>query len=323
MTSQNVEELKAVSFKHQEVNINYSFDFLPDPNEYMSKKYPVSNNKIYHYSQNYEIKTIDDYNIVETVKNDWFVNGDGSKANIEILGGHRREFFDFKQTKVFRPDPSKLIQKVKFSADQVGLLADCSNLISFYFYIDSNFKRNSKKIQDDLHKCIPEIAYFTVPPVKYGSESMLGLRFFDKEDNGYWADEVSEGVLFFLAILCIINQPNPPKLLLLEEPERGIHPRRIREVMDFIFRLADEKDVQVILTSHNEHVLDDFATRPGSVFVFDKDEEGATYVRNLQKDIIEPTNQRNRELGLDEIDLTTNLSENWLYGLLGGVPTIP
>ena len=93
--------------------------------------------------------------------------------------------------------------------------------------------------------------------------------------------------------------------------------------MDFIFRLAEEKDIQIILTTHNEHVLDDFATRPESVFVFDKDEEGATYVRNLQKDIIEPTNQRNQELGLDPIDLTTNLSENWLHGLLGGVPAIP
>ena len=111
--------------------------------------------------------------------------------------------------------------------------------------------------------------------------------------------------------------------MLLEEPEKGIHPRRIREVMDFIFRLADEKDVQIILTTHNEHVLDDFATRPESVFVFDKDEEGATYVRNLQTDIIEPANQRNRELGLDDVDLTTNLSENWLHGLLGGVPSIP
>ena len=321
--SQNVADLEAISFKHQPVNIRYEFEFLPDPDEYMAKKYNIGKNRIYHYSQVYEIKNFDDLTIVETIKDDWFTNEDNIKLEIEVLGGHRREFFEFKYTKIFKPDPSKLIQQVKFSADQVDLLADCSNLISFYFYVDSNFKRNSKKIQDDLSKCIPEIEHFTLPPVKVGNESMLGLRFFDKDEVGYWADEVSEGVLYFLALLCIVNQPNPPKLLLLEEPEKGIHPRRIREVMDFIFRLAEEKDVQIILTTHNEHVLDDFSTRPESVFVFDKDDDGATYVRNLQKDIIEPTNQRNRELGLDEIDLTTNLSENWLYGLLGGVPAIP
>ncbi|GAB2573488.1 hypothetical protein GCM10027190_24410 [Spirosoma areae] len=323
ISGQTIEALESVSFKHQRVNIIYKFDFLPDPEGYMAKTYDESKGKIYTYRQEFEIKDIDDFTRVETTVDDWFLDESNSRSNITIFGGHRREFFDFKNTRIYRPDPSKLIQQVKFSAEQVDLLADCSNLVSFYYYSDSNFKRNAKRIQEDLSKCIPEIAYFTLPPVKVGNESMLGLRFFDKDENGYWADEVSEGVLYFLALLCIINQPDPPKLLLLEEPEKGIHPRRIREVMDFIFRLAEEKDVQIILTTHNEHVLDDFSTRPEAVFVFDKDEEGATYIRNLQKDIIEPTNQRNRELGLDEIDLTTNLSENWLYGLLGGVPAIP
>ncbi|SFD49714.1 AAA family ATPase [Spirosoma endophyticum] len=322
--SENIEVLEAVSFKHKRVNINYEFEFWPDSEGYMAKRYTELRDKVYHYKQYYGIKSGDDYITIETKIEDWFAEKDGGKIHIETLSGHRREFFDFKQTKIFRPDPTKLVQQVKLSADQIQLLADCSNLIAFFYYVDNNFRNTyARQIKEDFSKCIPEIAYFTLPPVKVGTDSLLGLRFFDKEDNGYWADEVSEGVLYFLALLCIINQPTPPKLLLLEEPERGIHPRRIREVMDFIFRLADEKDVQIILTSHNEHVLDDFATRPEAVFVFDKDEEGATYVRNLQKDIIEPTNQRNRELGLDEIDLTTNLSENWLYGLLGGVPAIP
>ncbi|RZM11875.1 MAG: ATP-binding protein, partial [Pedobacter sp.] len=175
-------------------------------------------------------------------------------------------------------------------------------------------------IQDDLSKCIPEIAYFTLPPVKVGNDSMLGLRFFDEEENGYWAEEVSEGVLYFLSLLCIIHQPNPPKLLLLEEPEKGIHPRRIREVMDFIFRLAEEKGVQIILTTHNEHVLDEFTTRPEAVFVFEKDDEGATHVKNLLHDIIEPSHQKSIKNETSQIDFTSNLGENWMYGLLGGVP---
>ena len=91
--------------------------------------------------------------------------------------------------------------------------------------------------------------------------------------------------------------------------------------MKLILQLADEKDIQIILTSHNEHVLDDFASTPESVFVFDKDETiGTTYVRNLQRDIIEPTNKECERLGLDLIDFTSNLSERWLYGLIGGVP---
>ena len=224
--------------------------------------------------------------------------------------------------KLYRPNPTLFIQPAEFSADAIELAGDCSNLISFLFYINTNYKRAYKQIETDLSNCVNDIVSFSTPPIKVGKQSKLGLKLFGRKDEDYWADDVSEGVLYFLALLTIINQPNPPKLLLLEEPEKGIHPRRIREVMDFIFRLAEEKDIQIILTTHNEHVLDDFATRPESVFVFDKDEDGATYVRNLQTDIIEPTNKRNSEMGLDPIDLTTNLSENWLYGLLGGVPSI-
>jgi predicted ATPase len=189
------------------------------------------------------------------------------------------------------------------------------------------------RIEDDLHECISEFdqielddAVATEELIRiYGEESRknsfkrLGL-INEKKGVSYGADELSEGTLYFLALLCIINQPNPPKLLLLEEPEKGIHPRRIREVMDFIFRLAEEKDVQIILTTHNENVLNEFTSIPEAVFVFEKDEEGATHVKNLLTDIIEPSRKRSQETGTKEIDFTSNLGENWMYGLLGGVP---
>ncbi|WP_460967642.1 AAA family ATPase [Spirosoma migulaei] len=322
LRSQNIDVLEAVSHKHKRVDITYEFDYLPESNGYMMRSNSAKNVSLYHCIQKSVIQIEPGQQRIENIFDDWFID-DEFNEKIENLSPNvsRREFFEFINTKIYRPDPSKLVQQVKFSADQVELSADCSNLISFYFYVDSNFKRNAKKIQDDLTKCIPEIAYFTLPPVKVGNESMLGLRFFDKDENSYRADEVSEGVLYFLALLCIINQPNPPKLLLLEEPEKGIHPRRIWEVMKLIFQLAEEKDIQVILTTHNEHIVNTFSTIPESVFVFDKDDDGATYVRNLQKDIIDVTDRKSEELGLDKIDLTSNLGENWLYGLIGGVPS--
>ncbi len=235
---------------------------------------------------------------------------------------------------IYKPDPNKLILSGPVGTGVEMVNADASNLIGFIDRMLGNKYRKSVfgRIETDLQTCIPEFDEINLDDVtateelrkQFGDKSFKRIGLTNSEQGiTYWADELSEGTLYFLALLCIINQPNPPKLLLLEEPEKGIHPRRIREVMDFMFRLAEEKGIQIILTTHNEHVLDDFATRPESVFVFDKDDEGATYVRNLQKDIIEPINQRNEELGLDPIDLTSNLSENWLYGLLGGVPAIP
>lgn len=314
-----VEDFKQMSFKHQALDLSSEFEFEIGSQDFAASRNDDSPRSTYHFSQKY-LAARDGYNsqIVSKI-DDWFSLG-GKRFADKPEPGYMKDFFNFVQTKVFRPDPTKLIHETKLSGNSFTLAYDGSNLINFYFSIFNNYEEISNRIQADLSRCIPEIARFRTPAV--GGDSMLGLKFFDKQEVGFWASEVSEGVLYFLMLLCIINQPDPPKLLLLEEPEKGIHPRRIREVMDFIFRLAEEKDVQIILTTHNEHVLDDFSTRPESVFVFDKDEQGATYVRNLQRDIIEPTNARNKELGLDDIDLTTNLSENWLYGLLGGVPSV-
>lgn len=320
--SQQIEALQNISYKHQQVNIKYIYDYEFDQNTLISKNYNHKDDYLFHYTFELSLKDEEGYASlsVENIIEDWFINEKGGKSSTEVLGGHRREFFDFIKTEIFKPDPSKLMQQAKFSAEQIYLLPDCSNLISFYFYLDANFKKNSKKIQDNLSKCISEIAYFTTPPVKVGNESLLGLRFFDKEDNGYWADEVSEGVLYFLALLCIINQPNPPKLLLLEEPEKGIHPRRIFEVIQFILRLVEEKDVQVIMTTHSPIVVDMFKDMPESVFIFDKDEEGATHVKNLQRDVIEPDTEESKQLGIEPPHYTDSLGDAWTVGFLGGVP---
>ncbi|GAB4045796.1 AAA family ATPase [Spirosoma litoris] len=267
------------------------------------------------------------------VRSSQLVTKDGIESVKNDQGYPDTQFLrkQLRELKIYRPDPNKLNQP-----SPVGMLvetvnADASNLISFLDRMLGNQYRKTvfNRIEVDLHTCVSEFDEINLDDAKPSQE--LKIQFGDKsfkrigltnsqQGVTYWAEELSEGTLYFLALLCIINQPNPPKLLLLEEPEKGIHPRRIREVMDFIFRLAEEKDVQIILTTHNENVLNEFTSMPEAVFVFSKDAEGATLVKNLQRDIIEPSNQRSRETGTKEIDFTSNLGESWMYGLLGGVP---
>ncbi len=140
----------------------------------------------------------------------------------------------------------------------------------------------------------------------------------DKNKNVFWAEELSEGVLYFVAILAIIHQPNPPKLLLLEELEKGIHPRRIGEVIDYLEQLAEDKDIQIILTTHSPIVVDRFSHSPESIFVFDK-EDDATVVQNLAE-IIKEKNDNLEAQNLEKINYEESLGEYWLMGFLNGVP---
>lgn len=230
---------------------------------------------------------------------------------------------------IYKPDPNKLDKPAPVGRGESFVAGDASNLIAFFDRIRDEYPNTFAQIKADLSKCVPEFTEINFQNVEsseelvkqFGDKTFKRIGFTDgRQKTIYWADELSEGTLYFIALLCIINQPNPPKLLLLEEPEKGIHPRRIREVMDFIRRLASEKDIQVIMTTHSPLLLDEFAESPQSVFLFDKDDEGATIVRNLQRDVIEPANQENERLGIPPVPYTEALGEYWTIGFLGGIP---
>ena len=219
-------------------------------------------------------------------------------------------------TFIFKPEPINF-QDASAISYEYTVAANASNLISFIFDLSQNHKSKFKRLEQDLSQCIGDLVSISTP-VDPDEPGKLKLKFFDQNDVGYWAEEVSEGVLYFLALLCIIHQPDPPKLLLLEEPEKGIHPRRIKEVIDFIFELAELRDIQIIITSHSPYVVDHFADIPECISVFDR-ENGETVIRNAG-DIITETNAALVAKGHKPISYTDSLGEHWVSGFLGGVP---
>ena len=219
-------------------------------------------------------------------------------------------------TLVYKPDPAKFIttDAIEFAEK---LDANGQNITNFLFNLSQNHKEIFQKFEKDFKNCVGSLDRVATPanPLTKGQ---LKLKFFDPQGNSYWAEEVSEGVLYFLAILCIVHQPDPPKLLLLEEPEKGIHPRRIREVMDFIFELARLRDIQIIITSHSPYVVDHFADIPECISVFDR-ENGETVIHNAA-DLIAKTNEEYAAQGLPPTSYKDSLGEYWVSGFLGGVP---
>jgi predicted ATPase len=97
------------------------------------------------------------------------------------------------------------------------------------------------------------------------------------------AHHASAGVLLFLAYLTLVHGERPPRTLLLEEPENGIHPRRLKTVLELLRRLtegvAGALPTQVIMTTHSPYLVD--FVRPEEVLVFRKGSGGATEVTRM------------------------------------------
>ncbi len=113
------------------------------------------------------------------------------------------------------------------------------------------------------------------------------------------ASQVSDGVLLVLAYLAILYLPEPPRIVLIEEPENGIHPARLQEVLSILRDLVSEQShTQIILTSHSPYVVSMF--EPGEVTLCHKGDDGAVEVRRLSES--KPV--------LDQVDFFT-LGEIW------------
>lgn len=128
--------------------------------------------------------------------------------------------------------------------------------------------------------------------------------------------DVSQGQLLALAMLTLAHIPSPPHVIGFEEPDRGIHPRLLRDVRDALYRLAypeqygeTREPVQVIATTHSPYFLDLFKDHPEEIVIAQKVGQDAKFERLSDREDI------------DEILQDANLGEVWYTGILGGVPS--
>ena len=116
-------------------------------------------------------------------------------------------------------------------------------------------------------------------------------------------------------LLTLAHLPEPPSIIGLEEPDRGIHPRLLRRLQDAIYRLShpescgdDREPVQVIATTHSPYFLDLFKDHPEEIVVANKDGLDVTFERVTDRP------------HFNEIIGDAPLGEAWYTGILGGVP---
>lgn len=88
------------------------------------------------------------------------------------------------------------------------------------------------------------------------------------------ADQMSEGLLYYLAFAAM-REVNNAKLLLIEEPENGLHPARIAEVVRMLRELS-EQGTQIVIATHSPLVLNEL--RSDEVSVVTRTAEAGTKV---------------------------------------------
>lgn len=97
----------------------------------------------------------------------------------------------------------------------------------------------------------------------------MGLTLLDGTDVG--PSEMSEGMLYWLAF-AIIEHLTPQSMLLIEEPENGLHPSRIAQVMHILRDVS--KRTQIIVATHSPLVINEL--QPEEVTIVTRTAERGT-----------------------------------------------
>jgi predicted ATPase len=89
------------------------------------------------------------------------------------------------------------------------------------------------------------------------------------------AHQMSEGTLLLLGMLTVLHGPQQPRVVLIDDLDRALHPRAQRQFVESLRQWLDQRnDLQVIATTHSPYLLD--ALEPDEVTLTTLNDEGFT-----------------------------------------------
>ena len=168
-----------------------------------------------------------------------------------------------------------------------------------------------KQLVKRMRRLFPQMSNLSVSGKGWGWRT-IQLHESNGKEIVYNSEQMSDGVLRLLAIASLLYAESPPPVLMLEEPENGVHPQLIREVVQLLRELTLRKpprNCQVFFTTHSPYVLDEFFDHPEQVYCMDRPgpQAGARIVRLSD----------NKQLNLAKSLYDKSLGEAWVTGLLG------
>lgn len=161
--------------------------------------------------------------------------------------------------------------------DNRFLKPDGSNLAAFLYYLRKKHETSYSLIRRTVQLVAPFFDDFQLEPQNLNPENIL-LEWRHKGSDAYFnASALSDGTLRFIALATLFLQPETlqPSVILVDEPELGLHPYAITMLASLINQASIKK--QVIISTQSPLLLDQF--QPEDVLVADRVNGGTQFTR--------------------------------------------
>lgn len=168
-------------------------------------------------------------------------------------------------------------------------------------------------IEKNFRRYVPEVEKISLKTIKDGQKQIqlreIGIQ------QPVPATALSEGTRLILCILTILHQENPPQVILLEDVDRGMHPRLFEYVAPLMRDIAERHQINILATTHNPYLVDCFQDNKEAVIIVEK-KDGASTLTTLAKKL--------EGLDYETVDPEDMpLGTLWYSGLVGGAPKTP
>jgi predicted ATPase len=213
----------------------------------------------------------------------------------------------FRAYLIWDPKILRMIDRGKY--EQIGLSGE--HLAAVMGQLKDKQPDKFRKLVDRIRRLFPSVTNISVAGRGWGWRT-IQLHEGNGKEIVFNSQQMSDGILRLLAITTFLYLDHVPSLITLEEPENGVHPQLVREVVQILRELTQRKSpnqCQVFLTTHSPYVLDEFFDHPEEVYCMDrpKPQAGASITRLSD----------NRQVDQARSLFDKSLGEAWTTGLLG------
>ena len=144
------------------------------------------------------------------------------------------------------------------------------------------------------------------------STSLLYFRdkFMRRSNNIFSAENANEGILHVLFYLALFISNKTPRIFGIDNIESALNPQLCRDLIKELAALSKTHDKQALITTHNPAILDGLNLHDDEqrLFVVSRNDEGHTVTERIR---VKPSVDGEK----------FKLSELWMRGHLGGLPT--
>ncbi len=207
---------------------------------------------------------------------------DRRKLGIATLGSLKqhprisafRRFIEGWYLSYFTPDAAR---SLPLAGPQKHLNMHGDNMGNFVQYFEREHKRKFDEILVRIAKKIPGIHRIDTEPTQDGR---LLLRFNDKGfSDPFYSQQMSDGTLKVFAYLLMLEDPQPPPFICIEEPENGLYHKLLESLAgEFRAHATGRKNSsQIFITTHQPYFVD--ALDPEEVWILEKGEDGFSTIQ--------------------------------------------